>query len=105
MATISLHIQQTSYLGKIVGLIGKKKPEPIMLKTRFGIHTFGVLHPIDVLILNKQNKVVVLKKSLKPFRLFFWSPLHDTVIELPEGTIQKKKLTIGDIVHFIIIDS
>ena len=80
---------------KVQGLIGKEKPYSLMLKTHFGIHTFGLKFPIDVLILNDKNKVASIKKNLKPNRIFFWNPKFETVIELPEGTINKKKIKIN----------
>ena len=96
MARINLQVEKTSYVGKVLGLIGKKHPHALLLKTRFGIHTFGVRFPIDVVILNKSNEIVTLKEHLLPNRIFFWNPSFDTVIELPEGTIKKYNLKITD---------
>ena len=81
---------------KVVGLIGKDKPEALMLKTHFGIHTFGLKFAIDVIILNNENEVVKLKKSLKPYNIFFWNPMYEKVLELPQGIIEKKMIKIGD---------
>lgn len=90
---------------RVIGLIGKKKPISLMLKTRFGIHTFGVKFPIDVLILNNENQVMALKKTLKPNRIFIWNPKYERVIELPSGIIQKKAIKIGNIVNLQLIIS
>lgn len=87
---------------KILGLIGKDEPQALMIKTRFGIHTFGVKFPIDVLILNNQNQVVSLKNNLKPNRVFFWNPLYDKVLELPKGTIKKRKIKMRQIIDLIL---
>ena len=70
-----------------------------MIETRFGIHTFGLKYPIDVLILDNGNKVVFLKKNLMPWRIFLWNPIYDKVLELPQGTIDKKKIKINDAVN------
>ena len=83
---------------KMIGLIGKEKPIPFLMKTRFGIHTFGLKFPIDVLVLNKNNRVVSLKKSLKPNRIFLWNPLCNKVLELPEGTIDEKHIKPQEII-------
>lgn len=77
---------------KIQGLIGKDKPQALLIRTHFGIHTFGLKFPIDVLILNKKNKVVVMKKNLQPKRIFFWNPVYEKILELPTGTIENKKI-------------
>ncbi len=81
---------------KIIGLIGKDKPQTLMIKTRFGIHTFGLKFPIDVLILDKFNKVVLIKNNLAPNKIFVWNPKYESVIELPNGTIEKKEIKIND---------
>jgi len=83
---------------KIQGLIGKDKPLALMLKTHFGIHTFGLKFPIDVLILDKENKVVAIKRNLKPNRIFLWNPIFNIVLELPSGTIERNTIKIHNII-------
>jgi uncharacterized protein len=80
---------------KMQGLIGRDKPQALMIKTHFGIHTFGLKFPIDVLVLNDKNKVTSMKKDLKPNRIFLWNPMYQKVIELPSGTIEKKQIKIN----------
>jgi uncharacterized protein len=86
---------------KVLGLIGKDKAYNLLLKTHFGIHTFGVKVPIDVVILNNQNVVVKIKKNLKPNRVFLWNPVYERVLELPEGTIAKNKIKNGGKIDLI----
>ena len=83
---------------KITGLIGKEKPASLIIRTRFGIHTFGLKFPIDALVLDRYNKVVVMKRSLKPNRIFLWNPMYKKVLELPEGTIGEKGIKINDVI-------
>jgi uncharacterized membrane protein (UPF0127 family) len=82
---------------KVQGLIGKKIT-PISFSTRYGIHTFGMQKPIDVLVLDKHNTVVAMYNQLKPNRIFFWNPRYTRIIELPEGTIQQKKIHKGEFI-------
>jgi hypothetical protein len=96
---ISENYLNKNALGKIKGLIGNKTPEAIILKTRFGIHTFLLRFPIDVIIIDKNNKVRKLKKKLAPNKVFFWNIKFDTVIELPGGAIEKSKTQTGDILQ------
>lgn len=86
---------------KSKGLIGEKHPYPLLIKTRFGIHTFGLRFPIDVLILDTNHCVVVQKASLKPNRIFFWPPKWHIVLELPQGWIQKEKIAIGEKINML----
>lgn len=85
---------------KLVGLMGKEKSEIVIFKTRFGIHTFFLKFPIDLVIVSKNKKVVFIKKSLKPNRIVFWDFRYNTVIELPEGFIEKSGINIGSILKF-----
>jgi len=88
---------------KIQGLIGENKPFALLIKTHFGIHTFGLKFPIDVLILSPKNKVVSLKTNLKPCRIFLWNPLYEKVLELPVGTIEKNGIKIKDAIDISIL--
>lgn len=88
-----------SFFDKSLGLLNKNKPRSVILKTRFGIHTFGLKEQIDVLILNKQNKVVSLKHSLNPGRLFTWDIRYSTVIELPAGTVLATRTEKNDLIE------
>lgn len=81
--------------GKTIGLIGREKVTPVILETRFGIHTFFLSKPIDVLILDSQERVVVFKESLFPNRIFLWNPRYKIVLELPAGTIKKYNIKKG----------
>lgn len=85
-------------LRKIKGLLGEKNPQTIIFNTRFGIHTFFLKFPIDIMIIDKNYKLVAYKKNLKPNRIFFWNIRFNLVIELPSGSIKKSKTEIGDII-------
>lgn len=99
---VTFHVREaTDFATASLGLIGVKKPYPLLLKTRFGIHTFGVRFPIDVLILNPQYRVMKQKKSLLPKRVFFWPMQYNLVLELPSGTIETENISLGDTVHCI----
>ena len=89
----------TSLIDKSLGLLNPKNPRTIIFKTRWGIHTFFLKEPIDIIILNNQNQVVILKQSLKPNRFYFWNPKHELIIELPKRSITKSNTKIGDLIQ------
>jgi len=98
---IPLTIQKAkSFKQKIIGLIGKKEPTALLIITRFGIHTFGLKFPIDVLVLDEENKIVKLKQNVQSNRIFFWNPKYTKIVELPQGIIKKKNIRIHDIIEF-----
>jgi hypothetical protein len=86
-------------LDQSLGLLKYKIPHAMLLKTHFGIHTFGMKYTIDVLILDKRNRVFGMKENLKPNNIFLWNPQYETILELPEGIIKKTKTEIGDILE------
>lgn len=80
---------------KLFGLLIKKNPRSLVFKTRFGIHTFFLKEPIDVLVLNSQNKVVK-AQTVKPNSILIYNPTHSTVIELPKDAIKNSNTKPGD---------
>lgn len=89
----------TTFFHKLLGLINKRHQPPVLLVTRFGIHTFFMRYPIDVLLLTNSGEVVDMRESLKPFSFFFYFPLYSNVVELEEGFIKKNNIKIGDIIN------
>lgn len=98
-----LHVKKCSNIGtSAIGLIGAKTPYGLFLKTRFGIHTFGVKFPIDVVILDSKQYAVRIKESLPPNHIFFWPPKWQNVLELPAGTIASYHIRIGQRVDYML---
>lgn len=93
-------IDPKTLLDQSLGLLKYKTPTAMLLKTRFGIHTLDMKYPIDVIILDKNNRVTALKENLKPNRIFIWNIKYNTVLELPGGTIHTTKTAIGDDLSF-----
>lgn len=60
------------------------------------IHTFFMVIPLDILFIDQENKVVDLRKGLRP-----WIPLVRcgsavSLLELPAGNIEISRTEIGD---------
>jgi uncharacterized protein len=99
-----LHIRLLkTFREKSQGLLGASKAHPVMFSTRWGIHTIGMKFPIDVLILNKENKVVKFRKNMPPNEIFMWPPFFNTVIELPAGEVDKMGIKIGEKIKVEIV--
>ena len=104
MIVLEVKIAKT-FLEKVVGLLAAREAYALLFKTRFGLHTIGMRYPIDVVILDKENRVVAMKDNIKPFSMYFWNPMHDTLIELPSGFIKQKKIQVGDSVIFRVSEA
>ncbi len=92
-----------TFLDKSFGLLRQSNPRSLLLRTRFGIHTFFLKEPIDVLILNDTYRVVKVQENLKPNLVFIWNPLFNIVLELPKGIIAKSKTTVGDTLKISVV--
>jgi uncharacterized protein len=60
-----------------------------------GIHTAGMRFPIDVVMLDRENKITALYPNLGPFR-FRWRREAGSVLEMPAGGIQAHSFKIGE---------
>ncbi len=84
------------FRSKSKGLINSKTPETVVFYTRFGIHTFGMKYPIDIIITDKKFRVICVKENLQPNRVFLWNPKGNLVIELEKGAIKKSQTEVND---------
>jgi uncharacterized protein len=92
--------EASSFWDRLFGLIDKRNPRSLLFKTRFGLHTFFLDQPIDLLVLNTKDVVVYQKSDLSPYRFFFYNPIHSQVVELPSGTLKATGTTINDKIFF-----
>ncbi len=76
-------------LQKTRGLILIKEKKAIFFKTRWGIHSFGVLYPLTILVCDKEMEVVK-TKNMKHNSFFFWNPKYENIVELPEKNVKVK---------------
>ena len=88
-----------SGLTQVVGLLGERGLPPgdgLLIMPSQGVHTFGMLFPIDVVVLDDDWNVLALRKTMRPFRMtrvFFEAA---AVLELPSGTIESTATQLGD---------
>ena len=85
---------------KAKGLIGTPAAYPVYFETRWGIHTFGMKYPLDVLILDSGNRVIKMTEKLKPNKIWLWNPNYKKILELPSGYINRRNIKIGTFVYF-----
>ncbi len=84
-------------LSKLIGLIGKNKSASLYLTTRFGIHTFGMKFALTILVCDRRNNQLIIKKiktKLDKNNFYFYSIKYKHIIELPYRHYDVK---IGDI--------
>ena len=61
-----------------------------------GVHTFAMRFPIDVVYLDRDQRIVHLEPDLKPWRLAPVRMRAVSVLELPQHTLSSTRTAIGD---------
>ena len=83
---------------RMIGLLNRKvlaQGEGLLLDRCYGIHTFGMRFPIDVVFLDKELRVIRVVTALPPWRSCLVK--HAVyVLELPVGAIQGSQTSTGD---------
>jgi hypothetical protein len=60
------------------------------------IHTIGMLFSFDVVMIDKDFRVVSTREMVKPFRLILPKRRAESVIELPVHSIFRSRTEVGD---------
>ncbi|MBI2278546.1 MAG: DUF192 domain-containing protein [Candidatus Brennerbacteria bacterium] len=90
-----------TFTEKSEGLLKSIADAALFLRTRWGVHTFGMKFSIDCLVMDGDMKVVALRENLAPGHFFFWNPHYRNVLELPAGTIVRTNTKVGDVIELM----
>ena len=90
-----------NYLRRLVGLLGKSRRwanngSGLWIVPCKGVHTIGMMFPIDLMFLDKDHEVVHLEEHVRPFRISKVSLKSASVLELPVHTIYRTGTRVGD---------
>jgi len=85
------------------GLIFRKEPKPgegLLFYKCNSIQTFWMRFAVDVIFLDKNNKISALFIGLAPFRITPFIKGADKALELRKSSIKNSELTVGDMLLF-----
>ncbi len=88
-----------SIVGRLIGLLGRRSLRPdggVWIVPANAIHTIGMLFSFDVVMIDKDFKVVCVKELVRPFRVILPKLRAESVIELPAHAIFRSRTQIGD---------
>ena len=88
-----------SVLSRLVGLLGRKSLKPdggVWIVPANSIHTIGMLFSFDLVMIDKDFRVVNVKEMVRPFRVVWPKLRAESVIELPAHTIFRSRTQVGD---------
>ncbi len=96
--------EAAEFFQRLVGLMGRgrlENNEGLWMARCKAIHTFFMRFPIDVVFLDRDFIVKKTVKGLRPFRPVVSCRHAQGVLELPEGTIDRAQIQIGDRVTIV----
>ena len=90
-------------LSRIVGLLGERelpRGDGLLIVPSQGVHTWGMLFPIDVVVLDNDWTVLAVRRRMRQFRMtrVFWRAA--AVLELPAGMLEESSTSVGDNLTF-----
>jgi len=74
----------------------------LLLKPANSIHTLFMKFPIDVVYIDKSSKIIKVSKNMKPWKISNIVLKSHAILELPEGTINKYRIKVSDVVEFLL---
>jgi hypothetical protein len=84
----------------LLGRSGLAAGEGLWIVPCEAVHTFGMRFAIDLVYLDRKNRVVKTRSGVGPGRLSACLSAH-SVVELPAGTVQSKAIERGDLLELM----
>ena len=93
-----------TYFQRLIGLLGKTKRwaqlgRGLWIVPSRGVHTIGMMFPIDLIFLSNEKQVVHVEEHLRPFRISKVFLKATSVLELPAHTIYHSRTQLGDVLE------
>ncbi len=90
-----------TYLRRLIGLLGKtsrwaKPGRGLWITPSCGVHTIGMLFPIDLVFIDRDCRVVGIQEYVRPFRVSRVCLKATSVLEFPAYTIHRSGTELGD---------
>lgn len=85
------------------GLLGRQglaEGEGLLIRPCQGVHTFLMKFPIDVVFLDRENRIIHTVQNLQPNRMTKVLLRASSVIELPAGTVFHSGSGVGNQIVF-----
>jgi uncharacterized protein len=88
-----------SVLERLVGLLGRRslpQDSGVWIVPSNAVHTIGMLFSFDLVLIDKNFKVVGLRELVRPFTITWPNRHAESVLELPAHSIFRSRTQIGD---------
>jgi len=88
-----------SSLGRLVGLLGRRSLQPgngVWIVPGNAVHTIGMMFSFDLVLIDKDFKVVGMRELLRPFTITRPNFRAESALQLPAHSIFCSRTQIGD---------
>jgi len=88
-----------SILSRLVGLLGRRslsQDSGVWIVPANAIHTIGMLFSFDLVLIDRNFKVVGLRELVRPCTITWPNHRAESVLELPAHTVFRSRTRIGD---------
>ena len=89
-------------LTRFVGLMGRGSlaaGHGLLIRPSNGVHTLWMRFAVDVLLLDREYRVLSAYENLRPFRMTAINWKAASALELPSGTIASTSTAVGDLLE------
>lgn len=87
---------------RLIGLLGQPSLPPdtgLWIRPSNSIHTIGMKFAFDVVLIDRDYRVVGLREGIRPFRIVLPHPRTHSVLELPANTISRTQTEVGHLLR------
>jgi uncharacterized membrane protein (UPF0127 family) len=97
---LGLQVERADTLfSRLRGLLGRTRlagDEGVWVVPSRGIHSIGLMFPMDVVYLDEQCQVIHVVEQLAPFRIAPYRSKAHSVLELPSRAVSLSRTQVGD---------
>ncbi|MFQ3670254.1 MAG: DUF192 domain-containing protein [Verrucomicrobiia bacterium] len=93
-----------SFWFRLKGLLGREglaEGQGVLLAPCNSIHMWFMRFPIDAIFLDRDDRVVVIYESIRPWRMSGFHPSACKVLEFPAGTAARHGLVRGSVLELV----
>jgi uncharacterized protein len=99
-----------TYWTRLVGLLGKTRNwarggRGLWIVPSRGVHTIGMVFPIDLIFIDRQKQVVHVEEYVRPFSISRVCLKAESVLELPTHTVFSTGTQVGDLLEISRVPS
>jgi uncharacterized membrane protein (UPF0127 family) len=89
-------VKAQTFWQRFIGLMFKKNIKySVLFKNCKSVHTFFMHFNLDVIFLDRDNRVIKIVKQLKPFRIVLPVKNAVSIVEIPSNTIENVNSLLG----------